>query len=144
MSILHDVNLPKGKAVPVKLVEGSIGGGGDMLKEVYDTNDDGKVDAAEAADSVPWDGVTGKPSTFPPAGHNHDDRYYTEAEVDDLLAGKADTSHTHSISQVSGLQSALDEKAAAGHGHAISDITDLQAELDAIKARLDALEGGEG
>lgn len=120
----------------------AIGGGGDMAKDVYDTDDDGKVDAAEAADSVPWDGVTGKPSTFPPAGHNHDDRYYTEAEVDDLLAGKANTSHTHSISQVNGLQSELDGKASTNHGHAISDVTDLQAELDDIKARLDALEGG--
>lgn len=37
---------------------------GDMLKSVYDTNDDGKVgaaDIADAADSVPWTGVTGKP-----------------------------------------------------------------------------------
>ena len=82
----------------VDLLRSVGGGGGDMLKEVYDTNDDGKVDAAEVADSVPWDGVSGKPSTFPPASHNHE------------------------ISQVNGLQS----------------------ELDAIKARLDALEGGEG
>ena len=33
---------------------------GDMLKSIYDTNNDGKVDAAEAAESVPWSGVTGK------------------------------------------------------------------------------------
>ena len=50
-------------------------GCGDMLKSIYDTDNDGKVDAAEAADSVPWDGVTGKPGTFPPSSHNHDDRY---------------------------------------------------------------------
>lgn len=50
-------------------------GYGDMLKSVYDTDNDGKVDMAEAADSVPWDGVTGKPGTFPPSSHNHDDRY---------------------------------------------------------------------
>ena len=37
-------------------------GGGDMLKSVYDTDNDGKVDAAEVADSVPWSGITGKPS----------------------------------------------------------------------------------
>lgn len=42
---------------------------GDMLKSIYDTDYDGKVDAAETADSVPWAGVTGKPATFPPAGH---------------------------------------------------------------------------
>ena len=108
------------------------------LKSVYDTNDDGKVDEADQADSalnvggktaaqvatavdnshshsnkttldklgessgkltfngaeigggtagsVAWDDVTGKPSTFPPADH------------------------THEISDVNGLQSALDGK----------------------------------
>jgi len=45
------------------------GGGGDMYKSVYDTNYNNVVDAAEAA---PWSGITGKPSTFPPEGHNHD------------------------------------------------------------------------
>lgn len=42
---------------------------GDMLKSIYDTDYDGKVDAAETADSVPWSGVTGKPSTFTPSSH---------------------------------------------------------------------------
>ena len=46
-------------------------GYGDMLKSIYDTDNDGKVDAAEVADSVPWTGVTGKPSTFPPSSHAH-------------------------------------------------------------------------
>ncbi len=52
-------------------------GVGDMVKSVYDTNDDGKVNsAAEAdhaanADAVPWSGVTGKPSTYIPAAHVH-------------------------------------------------------------------------
>lgn len=36
--------------------------------------------------------VTNKPSAFPPTAHTHDDRYYTESEVDALLADKADTS----------------------------------------------------
>lgn len=35
---------------------------GDMLKSIYDTNNDGKVDMAEVADNVPWSGVTGKPN----------------------------------------------------------------------------------
>jgi hypothetical protein len=51
----------------------SIAGGGgptgDMLKSVYDTNANNKVDAAESADSVPWTGVTGKPASFTPAAH---------------------------------------------------------------------------
>ena len=42
----------------------------------------------EAA-SVAWTDVTGKPSTFPPAAHDHDDRYYTETEINAALAAKA-------------------------------------------------------
>ncbi|WP_249168669.1 hypothetical protein [Alkaliphilus sp. B6464] len=44
---------------------------GDMLKSIYDTNNDGKVDMAEVADKVPWGGITGKPSTFTPSTHSH-------------------------------------------------------------------------
>lgn len=36
--------------------------------------------------SLSWDDITGKPSTFPPSTHTHDDRYYTETEADALLA----------------------------------------------------------
>ena len=50
---------------------GGTGGTGDMAKVIYDTNDDGKVNAADTADSVPYTGVTGKPSSFPPSTHNH-------------------------------------------------------------------------
>lgn len=39
-------------------------------------------------------------SAFAAAVHTHDDRYYTESEVTSFLAGKADTSHTHSASDV--------------------------------------------
>lgn len=46
--------------------------------------------------------------------HTHDDRYYTETEVDGLLDGKANVSHTHTIENVTGLQDALDEKADVG------------------------------
>jgi len=41
---------------------------------------------------VDWDtDIDDIPSTFPPSSHNHDDRYYTESEVDTLLSGKEDT-----------------------------------------------------
>ena len=62
-------------------------GAGDMAKSTYDTDNDGKVDAAEVADAAPWAGITGKPTSFTP------------------------TSHSHPISQVTGLQTALDAKA---------------------------------
>lgn len=55
-------------------------GGGDMLKSVYDTNDDGKVNAAAAADAAPWAGITGKPSEFPP--ENHDASKVTTGTID--------------------------------------------------------------
>ena len=41
-------------------------------------------------------------------GHTHDDRYYTETEIDTKLNGKANSSHTHSIGNVTNLQSKLD------------------------------------
>jgi hypothetical protein len=62
-------------------------GAGDMAKSTYDTDNDGKVDAAETADTVPWSGITGKPTSFTPS------------------------SHSHSITQITGLQTALDAKA---------------------------------
>jgi hypothetical protein len=46
------------------------------------------------------------------------------------LDGKAATSHTHIISNVTGLQTALDGKAALVHSHIIADTTGLQTALD--------------
>lgn len=42
------------------------------------------------------------------ASHTHDDRYYTESEIDDLLAAKANTSHTHSADNITSGTLALD------------------------------------
>lgn len=36
-------------------------------------------------------------------GHTHDDRYYTETEMNTKLNGKANSSHTHTVSQISDL-----------------------------------------
>ena len=30
-----------------------------------------------------WGDVTGKPGSFPPSSHTHDDRYYTESEINE-------------------------------------------------------------
>lgn len=56
---------------------------------------------------------------YSPASHVHDDRYYTETEVDDLLAGKSGTAHTHddryfTETEVTNL---LAGKADSGHNH---------------------------
>lgn len=64
-------------AVWVKYIGDDGTGVGDMVKSVYDANDDGKVnsadnaDHADAADAVPWMGITGKPGSFTPAAHTH-------------------------------------------------------------------------
>lgn len=63
-----------------------------------------------------------------PTGHTHDDRYYTETEMDTKLNGKANSSHTHSISNITNLQSALDEKAHLVHNH--DNLYYTEAEID--------------
>ena len=83
-------------------------GTGDMVKTIYDTDNDGKVDVANLADSVPWTGVTDKPVTFTPTLHNHPVSEVTGLQS--ALGGKANSTHTHAISDVTGLQTALDGK----------------------------------
>ena len=55
---------------------------------------------AATASSVDWENVSGKPSAFTPASHTHDDRYYTESEINTKLNEKANSSHTHTKSQI--------------------------------------------
>ena len=58
---------------------------------------------AGSATSVPWSGVTGKPSTFTPSAHTHDDRYYTKTEISTKLNDKVDNSSTGADSLLSKL-----------------------------------------
>lgn len=82
--------------------------------------------------------------------------FYTKTETDTKLDGKANSSHSHSISNITNLQSALDSKSATGHTHddryytetemdsklngkansshthSIGDVTNLQSKLDTI------------
>lgn len=75
-----------------------MGGTGDMLQSVYDTNNNGIVDAAEA---VPWSGVTSKPSTFTPATHTHAQSDITNLVTD--LAAKIPASEKGANSGVATL-----------------------------------------
>ena len=50
------------------------------------------VYTAGTATSVPWNGITDKPNSYTPSSHNHDDRYYTETEINTKLDGKVDLS----------------------------------------------------
>ena len=53
---------------------------------------------------------------------------YIEGEVNK----KANANHSHDISNITGLQSALDGKSNTGHGHTISNITNLQSTIESI------------
>ena len=55
-----------------------------------------------------WANITDKPSTFTPSAHTHDDRYFTESEINSKLSGYqpkgsyAAASHTHAYLPTSG------------------------------------------
>ena len=55
----------------------------------------------------------------------------TTAFVATGLSGKANTAHVHVISDVTGLQNALDEAASTEHTHDIADVNGLQTTLNA-------------
>lgn len=38
--------------------------------------------------TMDWDSITGKPSTYPPSTHNHDNSYYTKNQIDIRLDSK--------------------------------------------------------
>lgn len=85
-------------------------GTGDMLKSVYDTNNDGKVNAASVADSanaVSWSNVSGKPSTFTPSAHVHaasdvTSGTFADARVSESSVTQHEAALSIAIGQVSG------------------------------------------
>ena len=58
---------------------------------------DSELSGNISSHSHAWSGITGKPSTFTPSNHNHNDQYYTEAEMNSKLAGKANMLATSTI-----------------------------------------------
>jgi hypothetical protein len=80
---------------------------------------------AGAATSVPWSGVTGKPTTYVPSTHSHNSSEVTS------LTGYSKPSSTSAIttsdtlnSAVGKLEKALDGKAATSHGTHVTYSTD--------------------
>ena len=77
-----------------------------------------------------WDGITGKPDTFPPSKHNHskseitdfehnhDERYYTETESDERFAAKNHGTHVSYGTDTTG--STYGGTAAAGSATTVS------------------------
>lgn len=74
----------------------------------------GEYDATEAG---LWTAVAGG-SGGTAGPHTHDDRYFTEAEINAALAGKANATHSHpEYATDAELTDGLAGKAAVGHGH---------------------------
>ena len=72
------------------------------------------------------------------SGHTHDDRYYTESEIDgkvqeinSAIAGKATASHTHDDRYYTEteIDNKLSEKSNVGHSHVVTDVTGLESAL---------------
>src|SRR5690625_4356077 len=55
------------------------------VDKVYVTNSGGIGGGGGEADSVEWGNITNKPQTYPPSEHNHDDRYNTKEDVQDIV-----------------------------------------------------------
>ena len=64
---------------------------GSLLDTIANLEDRSVSSSGGGGGSTSWDAITGKPSTFPPSAHNHDERYYTESEIDALLSAKQST-----------------------------------------------------
>lgn len=120
----------------------NVGSGGTCSIEVIDSLDSvsstdalsarqGKIlsDLISDKSSVSsWNDIKDKPTTFPPSTHNH-----TVTEITGLqsqLDSKAASSHSHVISGITGLSTELGNKANVNHSHSISAITNLQNQLD--------------
>ena len=126
-------------------------GSGDMMKATYDSNGNGIVDNAEkleghaasyfaqATHSHAITDVNGLQAALNATGDMKKSVYDADGDgvVDNAkkldgktLAQFAPAQHSHDMSQVSGLSSALMGKADAAHSHEIADVNGLQAALD--------------
>lgn len=109
----------------------------DTLKELGDLIDT-NTNAIEALETV----AAGKAN----ASHTHDDRYYTESEIDskvtaleNTIGSKASSSHTHDDryyteteidSKITALNTNIDNKANTSHSH--DDVYYTETEVDAL------------
>ena len=128
-------------------------GSGDMMKATYDSNGNGIVDNAEkleghaasyfaqATHSHAIANVNGLQEELNGKGAGDMKKSVYDADNDGVvdnakkldgktLAQFAPAQHSHDMSQVSGLSSALTGKADASHRHEIADVNGLQSALD--------------
>ena len=82
--------------------------------------DKAKLDGLEEIDTSVFVTKEDADAAYAAIEHNHNDRYYTESEVDSKLADKANATHTHAIGDVSNLQETIEglEQDIAGKANA--------------------------
>ena len=89
----------------------------DTLKEISDwisshANDAATMNTEIKANTEAISGKADKNHTHTKSDitdfdHTHDDRYYTESEIDTKLSGKSDTGHTHTKSEITDFPTSL-------------------------------------
>lgn len=73
-------------------MEAGIENNSKKIKETVTVVNELTENKANKDHSHAWSAITGKPSSFTPASHTHDDRYYTESETNTKLGAKLDKS----------------------------------------------------
>lgn len=102
-----------------------------------------EVYTAGSATSVPWSGVTGKPSTFTPSAHKHTRSeitdFPTSMPASDVYAwAKASSKPSYSWSEISSKPSSFTP---SSHTHTIANITNLQSTLDSKASNSNTIKG---
>jgi len=93
-------------AIAVRITQGNV------LHELHDVSaaspSDGDLLGYNSTDGI-WENFT---PDYAASNHDHDDRYYTETEVDTLLSGKSDADHGHdrATTELDGFMSASDKE----------------------------------
>ena len=97
----------------------------------YEPAPDGGVPNPPYEDGINASQLDGHPASyFAPADHNHDDKY-------------AKLNHTHTQDQVNGLTDALNGKANSSHTHTVSQITDMPNLTNMIPSGIICMWSGE-
>jgi hypothetical protein len=63
---------------------------------------------ASSKPSYSWSEINNKPSTFAPSAHNHDDRYYTESEINSILSN-SELASSEAVAQIDGRLKSIED-----------------------------------